>query len=373
MRQFFVTVSNSSLASAASVGMLLMSLSGSSAAPGETSSFVMRSNAIAAGIIELPDGGEPCAQFEYACENDSISTEEKAYLYLLKTANPGGTMTWQGPELAVRRLHPEFAMRLAAAIRDARELGLTEAGIYSAYRPPAFGVGGFSDKFNSLHSYGLAVDVHGIGGPGSKQAELWHRVAATHGVACPYGPNHGAEWNHCQPTRVRIIRPEDPLRKTISADGPPNPGHMFEAGNALIESVASVSSSVAGAPITKPEDRDAAQSSEPVRLAKQHGGSVEQPSTRLAKVEDRGATGRSKADRSARDADRAVALASQLARKIKIVETSPSRNDRHQRIVTQKSHLRNGAQKSHAKKLVTSAANPVTSRRAERSTGPHKT
>jgi hypothetical protein len=39
-----------------------------------------------------------------------------------------------------------------------------------AYRPPAFGVGGFSDKFNSLHTYGLAVDMRGIGRPGSRSA-----------------------------------------------------------------------------------------------------------------------------------------------------------------------------------------------------------
>jgi hypothetical protein len=47
------------------------------------------------------------------------------------------------------------------------------AGVFSAYRPPAFGVGGFSDKFNSLHTYGLAVDMRGIGTPGSAEAELW--------------------------------------------------------------------------------------------------------------------------------------------------------------------------------------------------------
>ena len=71
----------------------------------------------------------------------------EARAYLIATAVPGYTMTRQGPELAIGRLHPEFASRLASAIQEARSVGLAEAGIFSAYRPPAFGVGGFVDKF----------------------------------------------------------------------------------------------------------------------------------------------------------------------------------------------------------------------------------
>ena len=67
----------------------------------------------------------------------------EARAYLIATAVPGYTMTRQGPELAIGRLHPEFASRLASAIQEARSVGLAEAGIFSAYRPPAFGVGGF--------------------------------------------------------------------------------------------------------------------------------------------------------------------------------------------------------------------------------------
>jgi hypothetical protein len=62
-------------------------------------------------------------------------------------------MTRQGPERAIGRLHPQFVNRLAAAIAEARGSGLPLAGIFSAYRPPAFGVGGFVDKFHSLHTY----------------------------------------------------------------------------------------------------------------------------------------------------------------------------------------------------------------------------
>src|SRR6266699_947557 len=124
-----------------------------------------------------------------ACPTDPVRSVqlEDDRDYLIETATPGGTMARQGPELALGRLHPEFAQRLAGAIREARQAGLASAGIFSAYRPAAFGVGGFSDKFNSLHTYGLAVDMSGIGGPGSAEARLWYEIAVKHGVVCPYG------------------------------------------------------------------------------------------------------------------------------------------------------------------------------------------
>jgi hypothetical protein len=143
-------------------------------------------------------------------------------------------MTRQGPERAIGRLHPEFARRLAAAIAEARGAGLPFAGIFSAYRPPAFGIGGFADKFHSLHTYGLAVDVTGIGAPGTPGALLWHEIAARHGVICPYGPHNPVEWNHCQPTWVKIILPDNPLRETVTADGPIRLENMFEVGYLLI-------------------------------------------------------------------------------------------------------------------------------------------
>jgi hypothetical protein len=116
--------------------------------------------------------------------------------------------------------------------------------VFSAYRPPAFGVGGFSDKFNSLHTYGLAVDMNGIGRPGSSEAQLWHETAARNGVVCPYGPRDRAEWNHCQPTSVKIILAANPLRETVRAEGPSDLESMFEAGNAIIEDMASAAESL---------------------------------------------------------------------------------------------------------------------------------
>jgi hypothetical protein len=151
--------------------------------------------------------------------------------YLIETATPGYTMTRQGPERAIGRLHPEFVRRLAAAIAEARGAGLPFAGIFSAYRPPAFGVGGFADKFHSLHTYGLAVDVTGIGAPGTPGAPLWHEIAARNGVICPYGPHNLTEWNHCQPTWVKIILADNPLRETVTAEGPISLEDMFEVGD----------------------------------------------------------------------------------------------------------------------------------------------
>jgi hypothetical protein len=169
------------------------------------------------------------------------STEiAEARAYLIETASPGFTMSKQGPELAIERLHPEFTIRLANAIREAREAGLPSVGVFSAYRPPAFGIGGFSDKFNSLHAYGLAVDMAGIGGPGSAETRHWHEIAAKNGVICPYGPFNRAEWNHCQPTGLKVIVAQSPLRHTITAAGPVNLEGMFEIGTAIIEGTGNV-------------------------------------------------------------------------------------------------------------------------------------
>ena len=86
----------------------------------------------------------------------------------------------------------------------------------------------------AAHTYGLAVDVTGIRGPGTPEALLWHEIAARHGVICPHGPHNLVEWNHCQPTRVRIIVAENPLRETVTADGPLSLEGMFEVGYSLI-------------------------------------------------------------------------------------------------------------------------------------------
>jgi hypothetical protein len=80
--------------------------------------------------------------------------------------------------------------------------------------------------------------MRGIGSPGSPEAQLWHEIAAKNGVVCPYGPSDPAEWNHCQPTSVKMILAENPLRNTVSAAGPFDLETMFEVGNPMIENMA---------------------------------------------------------------------------------------------------------------------------------------
>ena len=195
-------------------------------------------------------GPKPPAKTEGMCPEHAMEPDEtaRARAYLIETATPGYTMTRQGPELAIGRLHPEFAKRLAAAIAEARGAGLPFAGIFSAYRPPVFGVGGFADKFHSLHTYGLAVDVTGIGAPGTPSALLWHEIAARDGVICPYGPHNLLEWNHCQPTWVKIILADNPLRETVTADGPISLEDMFEVGYSLIAGSGTVGTSTGDSP-----------------------------------------------------------------------------------------------------------------------------
>jgi hypothetical protein len=136
------------------------------------------------------------------------------------------------PEVAIGRLHPEFAVKLAEAVRLAREQGLAHAGIYSAYRPPSFGVGGFKDKFNSYHSYGLAIDAAGIGPAGSAAAYLWAKVVKAVGLFLPYGSNNRAEWNHTQllPTKVA----SKALRETITAAAPKDLNKMWAASGVKV-------------------------------------------------------------------------------------------------------------------------------------------
>jgi hypothetical protein len=198
--------------------------------PGNSGPF----GSVLCGEEIAPNGGTQPDDPAGLCEPRG---EEDDRAYLLQTASPGGTMILQGPEFAIARLNPEFVTRLASAIRDARDSGLPSAGIFSAYRPPVFGVGGFGDKFKSLHSYGLAVDMSGIGDPGSKEAKLWHEIAARHGIFCPYGFDSRTEWNHCQATPIKSVVAEHPLRKTITAQGPIELAEMFKVGSAVIDNL----------------------------------------------------------------------------------------------------------------------------------------
>ena len=147
-------------------------------------------------------------------------------------------MTLQGPELAIDRLHPEFVVRLANAIREARSAGLPFAGVFSAYRPPAFGSRGLLRQVQLAAHLWARRRYAGHRAARLTEAQTWHAIAARNGVVCPYGPRDRAEWDHCQPTSVKMILAANPLRETVSAAGPFDLESMFEAGNPLIASMA---------------------------------------------------------------------------------------------------------------------------------------
>ena len=142
-------------------------------------------------------------------------------------------MSLQGMEKSLGWLEPKFRENLAKAIYQARQEGFDKIGVFSAYRQPNMGVGGYSDKFVSCHSYGLAVDMANIGAPGSKQAIRWHQIAKQNGIYGVYGPHNGAEWNHMQAVPQKGCGDYAGLRKTITGAGPKDPEKMWAAAKSL--------------------------------------------------------------------------------------------------------------------------------------------
>lgn len=117
--------------------------------------------------------------------------------YLVSTATPGGSMSTYGTRTALGRLDPTFAQNLAAAIKQARDEGIN-AGVYSAYRSPRYTGSAFDRSGRSLHSFGEATDISGIGRPGSDTAKRWYEIATANGLFNPYGWQNSSEWNHYQ-------------------------------------------------------------------------------------------------------------------------------------------------------------------------------
>lgn len=140
--------------------------------------------------------------------------------YLIRTAHPGGTMIRQGTRKALECLAPDFAVMLANAIRKARASGMEGVGVFSACRPPVFGVGGYANKFDSNHAVGMAVDMRGIGSPCSSTSRKWNKIATGAGLHNPYGACNRAEWNHYQPTPQKGLGRIAHIRKTITKYGP---------------------------------------------------------------------------------------------------------------------------------------------------------
>jgi hypothetical protein len=93
-------------------------------------------------------------------------------------------------------MNPDFAVRLATAIQQARKEGI-QVGLLSGFREPSDHPSNYDLAGNSSHEYGLAGDVSGIGAAGSSTAARWRQIAEANGLSSPYDPN-GSEWNHWQ-------------------------------------------------------------------------------------------------------------------------------------------------------------------------------
>jgi hypothetical protein len=97
----------------------------------------------------------------------------------------------------VAYMNPDFAVRLATAIQQAKAQGL-QVSLLSGYREPSDHPSAYDLKQQSSHEYGLAADVSGIGAAGSSTALQWAKIAAANGLSNPYGQQDAAEYNHWQ-------------------------------------------------------------------------------------------------------------------------------------------------------------------------------
>lgn len=166
-------------------------------------------------------------------------SEQDCLQLLVDTRYPSGSMERQGVLSSLARLHPKLRENLCEAFVEAQrqEPSLKQIGVFSAYREPRLGIGGFADKADSCHAYGAAVDVAGIGGPGSESAKRWHQIAKRHDIRCIYGPFNVAEWNHCQLVETRACGRVAAVRRTVAPDGPPVLAAMFGAIDSLLAGV----------------------------------------------------------------------------------------------------------------------------------------
>ena len=133
-------------------------------------------------------------------------------------------------------LHPDFAVGMANAIKQARAAGLPVT-LQSGFRTPGTTGSGYDSAGYSLHGYGAAMDVGGIGGAGSPQAQKWAQIAQSNGLSNPYGVGNPQEYNHWQLVPWKLESRPDIQAKLIAAkgDGPTvwNAISPISAGSAM--------------------------------------------------------------------------------------------------------------------------------------------
>jgi tail lysozyme len=152
--------------------------------------------------------------------------------------------------------NPAFARNLAAAIREAKANGLN-VGVESGYRNPlelskqGNRNANFDAAGNSLHSYGLAADVNGIGQPGSATAKQWASIAARNGLYDPYNPN-GSEWNHWQAVPFTLDQRPDVKASLSKAASSGDFNNVWAAANPFLSGGATATATNAPMPPVRP-------------------------------------------------------------------------------------------------------------------------
>ena len=107
-------------------------------------------------------------------------TADEARLYLKSlSSHPGRTGDTD-------YLNPEFAIKLATSIQQARAEGIP-ASLASGYRSTTDHPSSYDLKGDSSHTYGLASDIGGLDGPGGTLTNRWAQIAQANGLSNPYG------------------------------------------------------------------------------------------------------------------------------------------------------------------------------------------
>jgi hypothetical protein len=160
-----------------------------------------------------------------ATQASAIDNREssQAKMFLASVSNhpdrPGDTSNMQ----------PEFATRMAAAIKQANAEGIP-ARLESGYRDPdqllrkgdRSQAAYFDASGQSHHTDGTASDVAGIGLPGSATARRWSEIANANGLSVPYGYDNQKEWNHTElagETRLRGAQPPNAATTMVAGPG----------------------------------------------------------------------------------------------------------------------------------------------------------
>jgi hypothetical protein len=127
--------------------------------------------------------------------------------------------------------HPDFAVKLANAIQQARAQGLP-IGVMSGFREPNQTGSAYDAGGNSSHSYGLASDISGLDGPNGNITNQWAKIAGANGLSNPYGVGNAAEFNHWQLPPQPLERSPQLLAKLQAAKGSGNFQNVWNAYSA---------------------------------------------------------------------------------------------------------------------------------------------